>query len=47
MPTYLSLSLGVGDFFRFNFEYGQRRESSPSTLDHKSAVTDLEMAKVC
>lgn len=44
MPTHFSFSFGVGDYFRFKFGYG--RKPSPVRFDHRSAITDWDLAKV-
>jgi len=44
MPTHFSFSFGVGEYFRFKFDYGKL--PSPVRFDHRSAMTDWDMAKV-
>jgi hypothetical protein len=44
MPTHFVFSFGVGDYFRFKFDYGKKPSSVP--FDPKSAITAWEMAKV-
>ena len=46
MPTHFAFSFGVGDWFNFKFDYGRRREVSPGRCDHRSVITDWDMAKV-
>lgn len=46
MPTHFAFSFGVGDWFNFKFDYGRRREPSPGRCDHRSLITDWDMAKV-
>lgn len=46
MPVHFSFAFGVGDLFNFQFNYGRRREPSPARCDHRSGITDWDMAKV-
>ena len=46
MPVHFSFAFGVGNLFNFQFNYGRRREPSPARCDHRSGITDWDMAKV-
>ena len=46
MPTHFSFAFGVGNLFNFQFNYGRHREPSPARCDHRSGITDWDMAKV-
>lgn len=45
MPTHLSFAFGVGNLFKFNFDY-RPRELSPARSDPRSVITDYEIARV-
>ena len=45
MPTHLSFAFGVGNLFKFKFEY-RPREVSRAKFDSKSAITEYEIARV-
>lgn len=49
MPTHFSFSFGIGEYLRFQFEYGkpsEHSELSPARLDHRTGMTEWEMAVV-
>ncbi|KAL6719355.1 hypothetical protein ACLMJK_003594 [Lecanora helva] len=45
MPTHLSFSFGVGEYFRFGFEFGRRRDLYAEGVDNRYRILDSELAK--